>query len=117
MDDRPMPLSLPEPLDVGPDFWDDPDLIAAAEAGRLDLFLLAYRGAKRARLPQDAVARLLGRSQSTVHRLETGKTHPPDAVLYSMLTRLEVPPAVTARWATHERGTNSPRDVIERNRS
>lgn len=97
-----MPLDIPTPINPGDDLWHDPDLVAAVEAGRLDLFLLAYRGTRRARMSQDRVARLLGCRQSTVSRLESGKgpASPTECArrVDEVLTGLGVPTDLRRRW-------------------
>jgi hypothetical protein len=97
-----MPLTLPEPPDLGPDFWDDPEIVAAIEAGRLDLFLLAYRGARKPRWPQDQVAKWMGCCQATVSVIESGRAHPPFGQVDVILRSLRVPPRVAQCWGTRE---------------
>jgi hypothetical protein len=98
-----MPLTLPDPPDLGPDFWEQPEIATAVQAGRLDLFLLAYRGARRARWPQDQVARWTGRDQGTISRIENGRVQPPPGQLYAILQSLHVPGQVTAKWGSDDR--------------
>jgi hypothetical protein len=73
-DDRYMPLT--EPLtDVG--LWDHPFIVTAVERRHAGLVLKAWREAHWPdRIPQDALARLLGLTQGTVSRTET-RSRPP----------------------------------------
>jgi hypothetical protein len=94
-----MPLTIPP---LTPEVWDDPEVIAAIEGGDLGRFLLGVRGARRARLNQDQVARMVGCGQAAISRLENGKV--PATPLHrercvdAVLTGLGVPPGLRRRW-------------------
>jgi hypothetical protein len=93
-----MPLTLLEPPDLGADFWEQPEILAAVTREQLGQFILAYRGARRARFSQDQMARWLGLSQNTVSRLEAQEAPVTEARLDSVFRALRVPAAVVTRW-------------------
>jgi transcriptional regulator with XRE-family HTH domain len=93
-----MPLTLPAPPELGPDFWDQPEILTAVEHEHLGAFLLAYRGARRARFSQDQVARWLGRPQSWVSLVESGQAPVTEHVIYKVSDALHVPASVATHW-------------------
>jgi DNA-binding XRE family transcriptional regulator len=95
-----MPLTLPAPPELGPDFWDQPEILAAVEHEHLGAFLLAYRGARRARWSQDQIARWIGRSQGTISTIESGRMRVSPGQVYGILESLKVPPRVVMAWGT-----------------
>jgi hypothetical protein len=101
-----MPLTLPSPPDLGDDFWAQPEIVAAVWAGQIDLFLLAYRGARKARYSQDQIARWLCRSQGTVSAMESGKAPVSPSQVYDIFRTLKAPPSIAMAWGS---GENTPR--------
>lgn len=92
----PLALLLP------PDIWEEPEVVAAIEAGDLGRFLLAARGARRPRLTQDRAARLIGYGQGTISRIESGKgaatPREHERQVDAVLTGLHVPGELRRRW-------------------
>lgn len=93
-----MPLTLPAPPHVEGDLWDDPEVVAAVEAGDVARFLLAVRGARRARWSQDKLAKMIGCHQATVSELECGRRAVTPQRLDAILTGLAVPTDLRRRW-------------------
>lgn len=93
-----MPLTLAVPPQLEDDFWEQPDIVAAVEAGDVGQLLLAFRGARRARWPQDKVARMIGYSQAMVSEIESGRRSVSDQRLDSIFRGLGLPPDLRRRW-------------------
>ena len=91
-----MPTRQREAPDLGGGFWERPELLQAAQLGRLDLFLRAYRGTPWA--TQDDVARRTGYSQAFVSYLETRPTAPNPQRLHRIFEGLAVPVHVQRLW-------------------
>lgn len=108
---RPMPLTLPSPPDLGADFWAQPEIVGAAWAGQIDQFLLAYRGARKARYSQDQIARWIGRSQGTVSAIESGRVTVSPVQQGAIFTSLKVPASVAMAWGSGENTAVSRRGV------
>jgi DNA-binding XRE family transcriptional regulator len=107
-----MPLTLPEPPDLGPTFWEQPEIIAAVQHEQLGRFLLAYRGARRSRWSQDQLARWIGCNQSTISVIENGRVRVSPVHLDSIFTSLKVPAHVVMAWGSDENAPMSRRGVV-----
>lgn len=110
-DHQTMPLTLPAPPDLGLDFWEQPDIAEAVALGELASFLLAVRGARRARWSQDQLARWTGFCQATISALESGKAPATERHIDRVFCSLRVPGQVTAKWGSGETTAISRRGV------